>query len=58
MKKNQTTEPTSDEMQSQYSETGELARQPESLLEFFRSVSRGTCLHLTRNRDTTRPIKW
>ena len=41
----------------EYDRSGELARQPESLLEFFRSAGGGT-LDLTRKRDTTRRIKW
>ena len=35
------------------------ARQPESLLEFFRSApTGGRPLDLSRKRDTTRTIKW
>ena len=41
----------------EYDRSGELARQPESLLEFFRSAG-GRTLDLTRKRDTTRRIKW
>jgi hypothetical protein len=36
----------------------ELARQPESLLEFFQSAAGGRTLDLTRKRDTTRKVKW
>ncbi|HEX3068346.1 MAG TPA: type II toxin-antitoxin system prevent-host-death family antitoxin [Thermoanaerobaculia bacterium] len=42
----------------EFDRTGELARQPESLLEFFRSAAGGTKLDLKRKRDTTRTIKW
>jgi prevent-host-death family protein len=42
----------------EYDRTGELARQPESLLEFFRAASGGSKLDLRRKRDTTRTIKW
>ena len=42
----------------EYDRSGELARQPESLLEFFRSAGDGGTLDLTRKRDTTRRIKW
>jgi prevent-host-death family protein len=42
----------------EYDRSGELARQPESLLEFFRSAAGGQALDLTRKRDTTRRIKW
>lgn len=42
----------------EYDRSGELARQPESLLEFFRSAGGGQPLDLTRKRDTTRKIKW
>jgi len=42
----------------EYDRSGELARQPESLLEFFRSAAGGQKLDLTRKRDTTRRIKW
>jgi antitoxin Phd len=42
----------------EYDRSGELARQPESLLEFFQSAARGRALDLTRKRDTTRRIKW
>jgi antitoxin Phd len=41
-----------------YDRGGELARQPESLLEFFRSAADGRVLDLRRKRDTTRKIKW
>lgn len=36
----------------------EIARQPESLVEFFQSAPAGSKLHLTRKRDGTRTIKW
>ena len=42
----------------EYDHSGDLARQPESLLEFFRSATGGRALDLTRKRDTTRRIKW
>jgi antitoxin Phd len=43
----------------EYDRSSELARQPESLLEFFRSAAAGgRPLDLTRKRDTTRSIKW
>jgi antitoxin Phd len=42
----------------EYDRSGELARQPESLLEFFRSAGGGGTLDLTRKRDTTRTVKW
>jgi prevent-host-death family protein len=42
----------------EYDRSGELARQPGSLLEFFRSAPGGAALDLTRKRDTTRRIKW
>jgi prevent-host-death family protein len=42
----------------EYDRSGELARQPESLLEFFRSAAGGRKLDLARKRDTTRTIKW
>lgn len=42
----------------EYDRSGELARQPESLLEFFRSAAGGQKLDLTRKRDATRRIKW
>ncbi len=42
----------------EYDRSGELARQPESLLEFFRSVAGGRTLDLMRKRDTTRRINW
>jgi antitoxin Phd len=41
-----------------YDRSGELARQPESLLEFFQSAAGGRTLDLTRKRDATRRIKW
>ncbi|MEA2236104.1 MAG: hypothetical protein QOC81_828 [Thermoanaerobaculia bacterium] len=40
----------------QFDRTGKLARQPESLLDFFQSAPGR--LGLTRKRDTTRTIKW
>lgn len=40
----------------EYDRTGELARQPESLLAFFRSAAGGRKLNLRRKRDTTRTI--
>ena len=42
----------------EFDRTGELAGQPESLLEFFKSAPGGSELNLTRKRDTTRTIKW
>jgi prevent-host-death family protein len=42
----------------EFDRTGELAGQPESLLEFFQSAPGGSELNLTRKRDTTRTIKW
>jgi len=42
----------------EYDRSGELARQPESLLEFFQVTPGGRTLDLTRKRDTTRRIKW
>jgi hypothetical protein len=37
----------------------ERARQPESLVEFFRSApTQGKPLDLSRKRDTTRTLKW
>ena len=42
----------------EYDRTGELAQQPESLLEFFQSAAGGRSLDLTRKRDSTRTIKW
>lgn len=42
----------------EFDRTGELAQQPDSLLEFFRSATGGQKLDLTRKRDTTRTIKW
>ena len=41
----------------EYDRSDELARQPESLLEFFQAASGGRPLDLTRKRDTTRRIK-
>jgi prevent-host-death family protein len=41
-----------------YDRTGQLARQPDSLLDFFRAAPGGKALDLTRKRDTTRTIKW
>ena len=42
----------------EYDGSDELARQPESLLEFFQAASGGRPLDLTRKRGTTRRIKW
>lgn len=42
----------------EYDRAGELARQPESLLEFFQSAAGGHTLDLKRKRDSTRTIKW
>jgi len=43
----------------EFDRLGERARQPESLVEFFRSApSGGRRLDLERKRDTTRTIKW
>jgi prevent-host-death family protein len=42
----------------EYDRTGELARQPESLLDFFQSAAGGCKLDLARKRDATRTIKW
>jgi prevent-host-death family protein len=42
----------------EFDRIGEIARQPESLLEFFRSAPGGSKLDLTRKRDATRTIKW
>ena len=42
----------------EYDRTGELARQPESLLDFFQSAAGGHALDLRRKRDATRTIKW
>jgi len=43
----------------EYDREGELARQPRSLLDFFRSApAGGRTLDLTRKRDKTRIIKW
>jgi prevent-host-death family protein len=41
----------------EYDRSAELARQPESLLDFFRSAGERT-LDLTRKRDTPRRFKW
>ena len=41
-----------------YDRNGELAQQPQSLLEFFQSAPGGHSLDLKRKRDTTRTIKW
>jgi prevent-host-death family protein len=41
-----------------YDRIGQVARQPESLLEFFRAAPAGRALDLTRKRDTTRTVKW
>jgi hypothetical protein len=41
-----------------YDRIGQVARQPESLLDFFRAAPAGRALDLTRKRDTTRTIKW
>jgi prevent-host-death family protein len=43
----------------EFDRAGERARQPASLVEFFRAApTGGRPLNLTRNRDTTRTIKW
>ena len=43
----------------EFDRTSERARQPASLVEFFRSApTGGRQLDLTRNRDRTRTIKW
>jgi hypothetical protein len=42
----------------EFDRIGELARQPESLVEFFQSAPEGSQLNLTRKRDKTRTIKW
>jgi prevent-host-death family protein len=42
----------------EFDRMGELARQPESLLDFFRAAPGGSRLDLTRKRDVTRTIKW
>jgi prevent-host-death family protein len=42
----------------QYDRTGELARRPESLLDFFQSAPRRSRLDLSRKRDRSRTIKW
>lgn len=43
----------------EFDRTGKLARQPESLLEFFQSAPKGgRPLELARKRDRTRTIKW
>jgi prevent-host-death family protein len=42
----------------EYDRSGERARQPDSLLEFFQSAAGGSRLDLTRKRDATRTVKW
>jgi len=42
----------------EFDRSSEVAGQPESLLEFFRSAAAGRALDLRRKRDTTRTIKW
>jgi antitoxin Phd len=43
----------------EYDRTNERARQPASLVEFFRSAPKhDRPLDLARKRDTTRTIKW
>jgi prevent-host-death family protein len=43
----------------EFDRAGELAGQPESLLEFFQSAPRASHnLDLERKRDRTRTIKW
>jgi prevent-host-death family protein len=42
----------------EFDRVGELAGQPESLLDFFQAAPGGSHLHLTRKRDATRTIKW
>jgi len=42
----------------EFDRIGELARQPESLVDFFQSAPGGSELNLTRKRDATRTIKW
>jgi prevent-host-death family protein len=42
----------------EFDRVSELARQPDSLLEFFQSALGGSRLDLSRKRDTTRTIKW
>ena len=42
----------------EFDRIGEIAQQPQSLLEFFQSAPGGNELHLTRKRDITRTIKW
>jgi prevent-host-death family protein len=41
-----------------FDRAGQLAAQPESLLEFFQAAPRGVSLDLERKRDRTRTIKW
>jgi prevent-host-death family protein len=41
-----------------YDRSIELGRQPESLLEFFRSAAGGRTLDLKRKRDVTRGTTW
>ena len=42
----------------EFDRAGQLAGQPESLLEFFQAAPRGVSLDLERKRDRTRTIKW
>jgi antitoxin Phd len=43
----------------EFDRISERARQPSSLVEFFRSApTGGRPLHLARKRDTTRTIEW
>ncbi|MGZ5444042.1 MAG: type II toxin-antitoxin system prevent-host-death family antitoxin [Thermoanaerobaculia bacterium] len=43
----------------EFDRAGQVAGQPESLLEFFQSAPRGSrSLDLKRKRDKTRTIKW
>jgi antitoxin Phd len=43
----------------QFDRAAELAKQPTSLVEFFRSApTDGKPLDLTRKRDVTRTLKW
>ncbi len=42
----------------EFDRAGEIDRQPESLLEFFRTAPGGHALDLRRKRDSTRRIKW
>jgi len=43
----------------EFDRMAERARQPESLVEFFRSApTQGKPLDLSRKRDTTRTLKW